>query len=383
MQRQHYTQERKMQVLARYASSDEQLKDILADEEIPKSTFTQWLREYDKNTGNEYLAFTPKNFKTLVREKQQLQDVIAVLQESCCHPNAPLQEKLEEAENLYQKYNVHLVCKALNIDRGTFYNHINRNKRDNAWFFVRREKLRPVIEAVFDESNQTYGYRKITAILRSQGYCVSKEFVRDVMCEMGLISIKQYSKHIYSKDPHQCTNYVKQCFDVEEPNKVWVSDITYYKPKQTPFYICVIMDLFSRRIIAYSIGESNTAYLVKRTIKKAYEERYPFDKLTFHSDRGSNYKSQTIRKYLLELGITQSFSKPHTPHDNAVIESFFAQLKTEELYRWKNLPVRQMKESVAEYIEKYNSERPQLLLGNIPPAVYEANYYSNHKASSK
>lgn len=378
MQRQHYSKERKQQVLARYASGQEQLKDILADEGIPKSTFTQWLREYDAITKDGHYAFTPMNFRHLLKENQHLKDIISVLHESCCNPNAPLSERLDEAENLYTKYNIHLVCEALQIDRGTFYNHIKRNKRDQAWFFLRREQLMPIIEQVFNDSNQVYGYRKMTAVLRSQGYCVSKEFVRSMMAEMGLISIRQYSKYIYSKNIKQCTNYLKQCFDVEKPNQMWVSDVTYFRVKQASFYICAIMDLFSRKIVAYSVGESNTSYLVKRTIRKAYEERAPLDKLTFHNDRGTNYKSQTVRKYLSSLGITQSFSRPHTPHDNAVIESFFAQLKTEELYHWKNMSVRQMKTSLAEYIDRYNDTRPQALLGNIPPNKYEENYFNNY-----
>lgn len=386
MKRHHYTQKRKQEVLARYASSQEHLKDILADEGIPKSTFTQWLREYDPTSRDGCLAFTPKNFRHLIRENQHLKDIISVLQESYCSPRAPIKERLTEAENLYKKYNVHLVCEALDISRSTFYNHIKRNQRNNAWFYLRREDLKKEIEKIFSDSNQIYGVRKITAALRSQGMVVSANLVRDLMREMGLISVRQYSKYVHNKELYQCKNYVRRFFETDAPNIVWVSDVTYFKLKDTPFYICAILDVFSRKVIAYSIGETNSSYLIKRTIRQAYNERCPGPGLIFHSDRGSNYKSKSVRSYLYTLGITQSFSKPHTPYDNAVMESFFATLKQEKLYRWKYRSVREFKESVAQYMNWYNNSRLHDYLGNIPPTIYESSYlsrFNDHKVKGQ
>lgn len=375
MKRKHYTQEQKEAILARYAVSTKQLKDFLIDEGVPKSTFTQWLRKYEGQSSNDSYTFTPMNFRHLIKKNHHLEDVISVLQASYCTPNAPLRERLEEAERLYPQYNIHLVCEALKISRGTFYNHIKRNKRDKAWYFLRREELKPKIEKIFNDSNQTYGVRKITAKLKSEGICVSPNLIRDLMRELGLITVRSYSKYVYNKEMAQFKNYVCKFFEADEPNKTWMSDITYFRVKDNPYYICAIIDLFSRKVIAYSIGKSNTSYLVKRTIRQAYNDRCPTRDLIFHSDRGANYRSEAVRKLLLSLGITQSFSKPYTPYDNAVMESFFATLKQEELYRMRYRSERELKESVRNYIDFYNEQRLHEELGYVAPATYEENYY--------
>lgn len=375
MQRKHYTQEQKEAILARYAVSNKQLKDFLIDEGISKSTFTQWLRKYKNQSPDDPYAFTPMNFRHLIKRNHHLEDVISVLQDSYCTPNAPLRERLEEAERLYPQYNIHLVCEALKIPRGTFYNHIKRNKRDKAWYFLRREELKPKIEKIFNESNQTYGVRKIASQLKAEGICVSANLIRDLMRELGLITVRSYSKYVYNKEMSQYKNYVCQLFEADEPNKTWMSDVTYFRFKDNPYYICAIIDLFSRKVISYSIGKSNTSYLVKKAIRQAYADRSPTGELIFHSDRGANYKSEAVRKLLLSLGIKQSYSKPHTPYDNAVMEAFFASLKQEELYRMRYRSERELKESLKNYIVFYNEHRLHESLGHVPPSTYEENYY--------
>ena len=376
MKRKHYTEEYKQQVLEKYATSNMSMKELLTEEGIPKSTFTQWLRQYDDFNPDDIYSFNHRNFRNLIKRTQHLESIIAVLQESYCTARAPLRERLMEAENLYTKFNIHIVCDALNIPRGTFYNHIKRGKREHAWYFLRREDLKREIDKIFNDTKQIYGVRRMTAALKAQGAVVSQRLVRDLMREMGLINVRQYSKYVYEKEVTHKKNYVQQDFETDAPNKIWCSDVTYFKYKDNPYYICAILDLFSRKVIAYSIGKSNTSYLVKRTIRQAYEDRCPGNDLIFHSDRGSNYTSQTTRKYLASLGMTQSFSKPHTPRDNAVMESFFATLKQEELYRARYRSERDLKQSIKDYIDFYNNERLHSLYGYIPPAQVELNYIS-------
>lgn len=99
--------------------------------------------------------------------------------------------------------------------------------------------------------------------------------------------------------------------------------------------ICVIIDLFSRKVVACCIGRNNTTYLIKRTFREAYNDRIPGEGLIFHSDRGANYKAESFRILLASKNVTQSFSRAHIPYDNAVMENFFGSLKKEELYRWR------------------------------------------------
>ena len=375
MKRQHYTNEEKEKMLFRYASEQTDVQDLLQEAGIPKSTFNQWLREYDAQhncqSENDY---SPRNFRHLKLRNQHLEDIIAVLNDSYCSPRAPLRERLNEAERLKSSYNTHLVCEALGLSRGTFYNHIKRNHRDRAWFFLRREELKKQIRELFDDTSQIYGVRKVTTVLRKRGVVVSTRLVRELMAEMGLISVRVYSNYLYSKEFGKYKNYLNQEFDVGAPNKIWVSDVTYFKYKENPYYICVVMDLFSRKVLSHCVGRSETTYLIKRTIRLAYEERQPGNDLIFHSDRGAAYKSEAVRKYLASLKITQSFSRAYTPYDNAVIENFFGPLKKEELCRRRYRSERELKECIKEFIIFYNERRPHEKLNYKTPNEVETAY---------
>lgn len=159
---------------------------------------------------------------------------------------------------------------------------------------------------------------------------------------------------------------------------MWVSDVTYYKFNNAIFYICVIIDLYARKVIAYNVSNSNNTRLVKRTLKEAYEERKPDSNLIFHSDNGSSYTSKSFMKYLKELNITQLFSRPHIPYDNSVVESFFKYLKAEELYRTKYKSEREFKESLARYMTFYNTERPHSIIKYWTPDKWESKYWNKN-----
>lgn len=377
MQRQHYTNEEKNAVLSRYASGDVEVKQLLAEHGIPKSTFNQWLREYERcsNCNGKY-DFSPRNFRHLIKQNDHLEDLLSVLNASYCSPNASHTERLLEAERLYRNYNVHLVCEALNVSRSSFYNHIKRNKREQAWYFLRREELKREIRDIFDDTSQTYGARKMTAALRQRGITVSTRLVRELMADMNLISIRVYSNYLYNKDFGKYKNHLNQEFEADMPNQIWVSDVTYFRFKENPHYICVIIDLFSRKVVGCRIGRSNSTFLVKKTFSEAYDYRQPADGLIFHTDRGANYKSESFRKLLAAKAVTQSFSRAYTPRDNAVMESFFGTLKKDELYRRIYRSERELKECLFNYIDHYNSERPHEKLRNKTPDQVEADFCS-------
>ena len=113
---------------------------------------------------------------------------------------------------LYGQYSVHMICEALNVSPGTFYNHILRNKRDNTYHSKRREELRLKIRDVYNESNQIFGAGKIAAVMRNDGYRISEEMVRELMRDMGLISIRQGAKNLYIKDSQKFKNHLITSF---------------------------------------------------------------------------------------------------------------------------------------------------------------------------
>ena len=376
-----YTDEEKQSVIARYAISSEHISDILADTGIPKSTFYGWLESEREASAHDPSYFSAVNFHRLRHHTMHLERVISVLKEAKCTPNAQLKEKLLEMERLYGKYSVHVLCDAMNTPRGTLYNHLRRSKGDNAWFVRRREELKPLIQEVYDESEQRFGYDSIAAVLRSRGITVSNKYVRELGREMGLFSIRNDAKLFYEKNNKGHKNRVKRKFNPDAPNKVWVSDVTYYKLKGNHYYICVILDLYSRRIVACKVSKRNSSALVKMTIKEAYENRHPEKGLILHNDRGMNYQSQAVEKYLASLGILHSFSPPHSPHDNAVMESFFSTLKREELYRKDYRSEREFLEALDSYVSYYNNKRPIKMFQYRTPAKRESEYFTKTKSS--
>ena len=122
--------------------------------------------------------------------------------------------------------------------------------------------------------------------------------VRELMSDMGLIRIRQDSKKLYTDETEKRKNYLNQEFDPKFPDRVWVSDVTYFKCNEKSYYICVIIDLYARKVIAHKIGKKNSTQLIKTTFKKAIEARNPSSSLIFHTDRGANYCSKTLNDYI-------------------------------------------------------------------------------------
>ena len=371
----HYAEEVRSQVITRYKNK-ESVINISKETAIPRSTIYRWINDYTaKNSINSNAK--DKEIKKLERKVEKLQTMLAIIRELGISINAPLKEKLNAMAPLYGKYNVHWLCEAMQVDRGTFYNHIFRNKKDNTWYSKRREILREEILKIYEENRQIFGAGKITAILKQKGYRTSEETVAFLMHDMGLQSIRHRAKAIYEKEV-KAKNKVNQQFQTTRPNEIWVSDVTYFRTPYNSYYICVILDLYSRKVIAHRIALNNSTQLVKNTFKDAYETRQPKGIVIFHSDRGGNYRSKTFCNYLKSLKVTQSFSRAYTPYDNSVVESFFSSLKREELYRTKYRSDKEFKKAVDDYMVFYNSQRPHSNNNYRTPNAKEAEYYSKN-----
>lgn len=126
----------------------------------------------------------------------RLEGIIEIIKKANILPNSSLKEKLYAAESISDNYSVRMLCEALDIPRGTYYNHILRNKRDSTWYAKRRETLREQIQEIYDENNQIFGSAKITAVLRRRDIKTSVNMVRQLMNDMGLVSIRQDAKNI-------------------------------------------------------------------------------------------------------------------------------------------------------------------------------------------
>lgn len=371
------------QALVLQYEQGESVRSICARTGIARSTFYTWIRSYTTviKNGNETTRVTLREVENLKRKVKMLEERLKIFQKVNCSVSAPLQDRLREMEKLYGQYSVHALCDALCVARGTFYNHIFRRKEVTA-YDKRKEEVKEAVRQVFDESHQRFGATKIASVLKERGICASYKYVAELMREMGLKSVSTFSKKQYQwlENIQETKNILQRKFQVDEPNRIWVSDVTCFKVHGRYLYVCVILDLFSRKVVAYRVSAQNTTYLITSTFKQAYKSRNSPQNLMFHSDQGAQYTSKTFRELLRLNKVVQSFSRPGTPHDNAVAEAFFATMKREEIYRTSYVSERQFKESVDGYIEFYNSKRPHITLNLKTPNQFEEHYQQMQKS---
>lgn len=369
-----HTAEVKVEALRRLVKGTP-VKELCRESNIPRSTLYRWSRDLENSNMTSEVP-SPKNYEALQHQVKKLENIISVLKSAKCTVHAPLKEKLLELELLYDQYDVRTLCEALEVSRGTFYNHILRNKRGNTWFEKRRAEYRILIRDVFHEYRQVLGAEKIRTVLVQRGHQVSTEYVARLMKEMGLSSIRTTAKQDFLnlRESGKKRNVLRQQFSAARPNEVWVSDVTCFRLKDRNYYICIILDLFSRKVIAHKVSKKDSTQLITSTFKSAWEERNPEMELLFHSDRGAQYTSHRFQELLRSHAVVQSFSNSGKPHDNAVAESFFASLKKEELYRKDYASEPDFRRSISAYMEFYNMKRPHRTLKNRTPCQMEEDY---------
>ena len=379
-----YDNKLKEKLVERYYNG-ESATNICFENNIPKSTFYTWLKPYKTNCTKTGYEVSANEFIKMKQQLKKQKQIIEVLKSVDCTMNATLKEKLYALEKLYGQYSVHVLCEALEVSRGTFYNHILRNKKKNNSYQSRRDELSRKIKEIYDESKQIFGAKKIKAVLSDRGIKTSDKMVSELMQEMNLTSIRTNSKkiHMQRNNTEKKKDLLSMNFSVSAPNQVWVSDITEFRVNEKTYHICAILDLYSRRVVSYKISERQSTQLITSTLKVAYGDRNPAAGLVFHSDRGVQYAAYKFQALLRSLNIEQSFSPKAKPQYNAVMESFFATMKKEELYRNSYHSVQEFKDCVKEYIEFYNITRPHSTLSYKSPNAYETMYYRMSQMNRK
>jgi transposase InsO family protein len=214
--------------------------------------------------------------------------------------------------------------------------------------------------------------------LREAGERTSRKRIARLMKERGLVGeAKKRWRHPSSapSDKVSAPNTLDRAFNVSAPNRVWATDITYVRTWEGWLYLAVVIDLFSRRVVGWSIQSSLHTDIVLSALTMAVGQRLPGPGLLQHSDRGSQYTSDDYQRALRDHGIACSLSGPGSCWDNAVVESFFGTLKRELVYR-QSWPTRQeAAAAIHEYIEVfYNRRRPHTTLGGKSPSHHEALY---------
>ena len=231
------------------------------------------------------------------------------------------------------------------------------------------------IEAIHEQSRQTYGSPRVHDELKDQGVICSENKVARLMRQHGIAAEKK-RKFIRTTDSNHslpvAPNRLDQCFQADKPDSVWTADITYIWTGQGWLYLAVVIDLFSRRIVGWSMAPSLERTLVVDALQMAIAARNPAEGLIHHSDRGSQYASHDYQKLLRKNKMVTSMSRRGNCYDNAPTESWFATLKRELVYRTSYATHAEARQNIFEYIEVwYNRQRKHSAIGYKSPVAYE------------
>ena len=275
-------------------------------------------------------------------------------------------------QNQRDRFPVSVMCRVLKVSTSGFYAWQTRcpSQRQN-----RREKIAAAAEAAYYKSHRVYGYRKVHDDLQEQRIACCRETVRNIMREKGLFSRTKRKFVVTTDSDHTqptAENVLDRNFEATAPNQKWSADITYIPTREGWLYLAVVMDLFSRRIVGWSMSASLHAGIVLAALRMALARRRPEPGLLHHSDRGSQYASGDFQRLLTDHGITCSMSRRGDCFDNAPTESFFGKLKTEWTGGEDYATRTEALQHIFTYIEMfYNQQRKHAALGYQSPAAFE------------
>lgn len=282
-----------------------------------------------------------------------------------------------------ESHSISLMCRFYGVSRNGYNSWrrrgLSQRQQDDAELFL-------LINRLFKKHDSCFGSPKITQELRRQGVKVGQKRVARIMREHGLKAVKAT---LYR------TKKVKSILDKASPNRihhltlsrenqVWVGDVTYIKmPDGQWQYLSVILDKHSRRVVAWSLSGRRDAKPTVSTLKRAVRNRgYP-DGVIFHSDKGIEYLANKFREYLNYYGILQSMNRVKEMNDNAEMESFFQQFKTERIKRRRFTSQEELRAIISEYMKYYNFNRIHSSIGYLTPHEFEGKIHGNKRVCAK
>ena len=269
-------------------------------------------------------------------------------------------------------YPLKVICRVLEVSKSGYYVWKKRPKSRRR---IDNEGLLIEIRRVFVENDSNFGSPRIWDDLKKSNIPCSQNRIARLMREAGLVAIQRRKFKATTNSNHAwpvAPNLLERNFNVNEPNKIWVTDITYVWTWEGWLYLSFVLDLFSRGVVGLAMSERITDDLTQDALNQAIGRRNPVAGLIHHSDRGSQYASGDYQALLQKHAITPSMSRKGDCWDNAVAESFIHTLKVEKINRYRFKTRQEAKNKIFEYIEMYyNRKRTHSSLGYLSPFDYE------------
>jgi transposase InsO family protein len=270
-----------------------------------------------------------------------------------------------------EEYTIRMMCRVLGVSRSGYYDWADRPESARA---RRHRGLTERIRQIHQTSRQTYGAPRIRKELVDSGETVGENTVALLMHRAAIVpkTVRKFRVTTDSRKTMPAPNRLEQQFTAVKPDERWVSDITFIPTREGWLYLAVILDLFSRAVVGWSMDRRMKTELVTDALKMAMMRRKVSSRLLLHSDQGSQYAAAEYQAMLAEHGIECSMSRKGHCWDNAVAESFFHTLKTELVHHEDYRSRAEAKASIFEYIEVfYNRQRRHSHLGHMAPLPFE------------
>lgn len=278
---------------------------------------------------------------------------------------------------------IDVMCDVFAVTRAGFYAWLDRPESPRA---TRARELAAQIRIVHREVDGVYGSIKITRELDARDHHANRKTVAKLMHSMGIRSKVSRKFKVRTTDSNHdhpiAPNTLEQNFAAAEaPDKIWAADITYIHTDEGFLYLAGVMDLFSRKIVGWSMQETLATELVEAAFDMALATRAPEAGLLHHSDRGCQYASSGFRDKLRALGVEMSMSRTGNCYDNAVVESFWGKLKAEMVHHRRFATREEARIAIFEYIEMfYNPKRLHAALGYVSPTQFESQFANRQVA---
>ena len=255
------------------------------------------------------------------------------------------------------------------LPRATYYFELNKPDND-----IKNKEIMDLIQDIFYENKQRYGFKRITAELRNRGYLINHKKVLRLMTKLGLRASKKKQKyHSYIGEVgHIANNVINRDFKATEPNKKWTTDVSQFNCFFGKCYLSPIIDMGMGDVVSWDLSLSPNLEQTKRMLDEAFKKYTDLEDLIFHSDMGWQYQHSYYQQKLKEKGIIQSMSRKGNCIDNCIMESFFGIMKNEMFFGHESefKTFEQFKQAVAEYIDYYNNRRIKSKTKWMPPSKF-------------